>query len=115
MFFFRGTVALAKNALKFSPKVLSLYFVGLETSRKILAKFPSEFPSPKNLNLTQCKNLMYSKKGGVYKLHARWFINRTPGEFINRGLCVKFKGLLCGDPTERGESLILNFWPPGSL
>ena len=25
---------------------------------------------------------MYSKKGVVYKLHAGWFINRTPGEFI---------------------------------
>ena len=29
---------------------------------------------------------MYSKKWGVYKLHAGWFINRTPGEFINWGL-----------------------------
>ena len=27
----------------------------------------------------QCKNLMYSKKGLVYKLHAGWFINCTPG------------------------------------
>ena len=37
----------------------------------------------------QCKNLMYSKKWVVYKLHAGWFINRTAGEFINRGLFVK--------------------------
>ena len=29
---------------------------------------------------------MYSKNGVVYKLHAGWFINRTPGEFINSGL-----------------------------
>ena len=58
---------------------------------------------------------MYSKKGVVYKLHAGEFINRPPGEFINWGLLIKFKGLLCGNPTERGESLILNFWPPGSL
>ena len=61
---------------------------------------------------------MYSKKGGVYKLHAGWFINRTPGEFINSGLFIKFikfKGLLCGNPTERAESLILNFWPRGRL
>ena len=58
---------------------------------------------------------MYSKKGVVYKLHAGWFINRTPGEFINWGLFIKFKGLLCGNPTEGAESLILNFWPPGSL
>ena len=43
----------------------------------------------------------------VYKSH--------PGEVINRGLFIKFKGLLCGNPRERGESLILNFWPPGSL
>ena len=28
---------------------------------------------------------MYSKKGVVYKLHAGWFINRTPGEFVNWG------------------------------
>ena len=48
--------------------------------------------------LWQCKNLMYrqySKKGVVDKLHAGWFINRTPGEFINCGLFIKFKGLLC--------------------
>ena len=44
---------------------------------------------------------MYNKKGVVYKLHAGRFINRTPREFINRGLFVKFKGLLCGDPTEQ--------------
>ena len=54
---------------------------------------------------------MYSKKGVVYKVHAGWFINRTPGESINCGLFIKSKGLLCGNPTERGESLILNFWP----
>ena len=47
---------------------------------------------------------MYSKKGVVYKLHAGWFINRTPGEFINCSLSIKFKGFLYGDPTERGES-----------
>ena len=35
--------------------------------------------------------LMYSKKGVVYKLHAGWFINRTPGEFINRGLFINLK------------------------
>ena len=58
---------------------------------------------------------MYSKKGVVYKLYAGWFINRTPGEFMNWGLFIKFEGLLCANPTERGESLILNFWPPGSL
>ena len=51
---------------------------------------------------------MYSKKGVVYKLHAGWFINRTPGEFINWGLFIKLKGLLCGNPTERAESLILS-------
>ena len=54
---------------------------------------------------------MYSKKGVVYKLHAGRFISRTPGEFINWGRFIKFKGPLCGDPTERAESLILNFWP----
>ena len=35
---------------------------------------------------------MYSKKGVVYKLHAGWFINRTPGEFTNWGRFIKFKG-----------------------
>ena len=55
------------------------------------------------------------KKGVVHKLHAGWFINRTPGEFINWGLLSNLKGLLSGNPTERVESLILNFWPPGSL
>ena len=34
---------------------------------------------------------MYSKKGAVYKLHAGWFINRTPGEFINSGLFINLK------------------------
>ena len=57
---------------------------------------------------------MYNKKGVVYKLHAGCFINRPPGKSINWGLLIKFKGLLCGYPIERGESLILNFWPPGS-
>ena len=41
--------------------------------------------------------------------------NRTPREFINWCLFIKFKGLLCGNPTERAERLILNLWPPGSL
>ena len=58
---------------------------------------------------------MYSKNGVVYKLHAGWFINRIPGEFTNCGFFNKNIGLLCGNPTERGESLVLNFWPPGSL
>ena len=58
---------------------------------------------------------MYCKKGVVYKQQAGWFINRTPGEFINWGLFIELKGLLCGNPSERGESLILNFWPPGGL
>ena len=42
---------------------------------------------------------MYSKKGVVYKLRAGWFTNRTPGEFINWGLFIKFKGLLCENPS----------------
>ena len=50
---------------------------------------------------------MYSKKGAVYNLHAGWFINRPPGEFINWSLFIKFRGLLCGNPRERAESLIL--------
>ena len=62
--------------------------------------------SRKSSKFWQCKNLMYSKKGVVYKLHAGWFIKRTRG--INCGLSIKFEGSLCGNPTERGESLILN-------
>ena len=58
---------------------------------------------------------MHSKEGVVYKLHAGWFINRTPGAVYKLRSFIKFKGLLCGTPTERGESLKLNFWPPGSL
>ena len=58
---------------------------------------------------------MYSKKGVVFKLHAGQFIDRAPGEIIKWGLFIKFEGLLCGNPTERGESLRLNFWPPSSL
>ena len=52
---------------------------------------------------------MYSKKWVVYKLHAGQFINRAPREFINWGLFIKFKGLLCGNPTERGESFYSKF------
>ena len=52
---------------------------------------------------------MYSKKEVVYKLHAGWFINRAPGEFINRGLFIKFKVLLCGNPTERGGKFNTKF------
>ena len=40
--------------------------------------------------LWQCKNLIYSK-GVVYKLHAGWLINRTPGEFINRCFLLNLK------------------------
>ena len=58
---------------------------------------------------------MYRKKGVVYKLRAGWFINRTLGEFINCGLPIKFRGLLVGNSTERGEGFKLNFWLPGSL
>ena len=39
--FFRATNFLTKNAPKFSPKLLSLYFVG---QKKNPAKFPSNFP-----------------------------------------------------------------------
>ena len=46
---------------------------------------------------------MYSKKGVVYKLHAGWFINCTPREFINSGLFIKFKGFLCGNPQKEGK------------
>ena len=48
---------------------------------------------------------MYSKEGVVHKPHAGRFINRTPAEFINWGLLIKFKGLLCGNPTERGGKI----------
>ena len=46
--FFWGTNFLTKNAPNFSPKILSLYFVGQKKSRKIPAKFPAKFPSPKS-------------------------------------------------------------------
>ena len=46
------------------------------------------------------------QKGVINKLHAGWFTKCTPGEFISRGLFIKLKGLLCGDPTERGEILM---------
>ena len=41
-FFFRATNFRTKNALKFSPKLLSLYSVGKKKSHKIPAKFPCE-------------------------------------------------------------------------
>ena len=37
-----------KDALKISPKVLSLYFVGPKQSHKIPAKFPTNFPCKKS-------------------------------------------------------------------
>ena len=52
----------------------------------------------------QCRNLMYHNKGVVYKLHAGWFINHTPVEFINQGHFIKFEGLLCGNATEKGKA-----------
>ena len=51
--FLRGTNFLTKNAPKFSPKFLSLYFVGRKKSRKIPAKFPTKFPSPKSKKIHQ--------------------------------------------------------------
>ena len=39
----------------------------------------------------------------VYKSH--------PGGVYKMGSFIKFKGLLCGNPTERVACLILNFWP----
>ena len=67
------------------------------------------------LDIDSAKTWCIAKKWVVYKLHAEWFINRTAGEFINRSLFIQFKGLLRGIPTDRGEMLILNFWPQGSL
>ena len=32
-----------------------------------------------------------AKNGSVYNLHAGWFINRPPEEFVNWGLFIKFK------------------------
>ena len=51
-YFFRGTNFLTKNAPKFSPNFLSLYFVGQKKSRKIPGKFPAKFPSPKSKKIT---------------------------------------------------------------
>ena len=51
--FFRGTNFLTKNAPKFSPKFLSLYFVGQKKSRKIPGKFPAKFPSQKSKKIHQ--------------------------------------------------------------
>ena len=57
---------------------------------------------------------MYSKKGVVCKLHAGWFINRALGEFIIGVFLLKLK-VFSVEIQQKGESLILNFWPPGSL
>ena len=50
--FFRGTNFLTKNAPKFSPNILSLYFVGQKKSRKIPGKFPAKFPPQKSKKFT---------------------------------------------------------------
>ena len=46
---------------------------------------------------------MYSKQGVVYKSHGGWLINRTPGEFINWRLFIKFKGFLWKSYRKRGK------------
>ena len=52
----------------------------------------SSFFARQNANaFLTVQNLMHSNKGVVYKLHARWFINRTPVEFINRGPLFNLK------------------------
>ena len=51
--FFRGTNFLTKNAPKFSPMFLSLYFMGRKKSRNIPAKFPTKFPSPESKKIHQ--------------------------------------------------------------
>ena len=51
---------------------------------------------------------MYSKRGFFINCTQGGSKNRTAGEFINYGF-VTCKGLLCGNPTEREESLELNF------
>ena len=53
--------------------------------------------------LDGAKNLMHSKNEVVYKLHAGWFINRTPLQFINPGLFIKFKGLLWKSYRKKGK------------
>ena len=54
--------------------------------------------------IDSAKTWCIANKGVVYKLHAGWFINRTPGGGYKLGsLFIKFKSLLCGNPTERGE------------
>ena len=49
--YFLATNLLTKNAPKFSPKYLSLYYVDPPKSRKILATFPGKFPCEKSKKL----------------------------------------------------------------
>ena len=58
---------------------------------------------------------MHSKKAVIYKLRAGRFINRTPGEFMNRGLFIKFKVFSVEILQMEGKVQYQNFWPPGSL
>ena len=46
---------------------------------------------------------MYSKKEVVYKLHAGWFINRTPGKFINWFFLLNLKVLSVEILQKRGK------------
>ena len=43
------------------------------------------------------------------KLHAGWFLNRTRGSFSTRVFLIKYKGLFCGNPTERGGKFNTKF------
>ena len=65
-------------------------------SRSRTEKQPKEYYRGQNLTVQKIDVL---QKGAVYKLHAGWFINRTPGEFMSCGLSIKLKSLFCGNPT----------------
>ena len=41
------------------------------------------------------------KQGSLQAARRAIYKSPPPGEFMNWGLFIKFKGLLCGDPTEK--------------
>ena len=73
---------------------------------------PSQIPNGHG-HFWRCKNLMCCKEG-LFTSCTQGGLGIAPRGIINWGLLLNQRSSLWKS-TERGESLKLNFWPPGSL
>ena len=84
-------------------------------SGKDLSELVMEFSAILRVFLTVHKLDVERKQGGCLQAACRVVNNQTPKKSTSRGLSIKLKSFLCGNPTETGESSKLNVWPPSNV